>query len=163
MRNALFFFTEGRIDGCNRHRTNRRCGNNRNFVRGPVLSVTASQSSPGRMLRSLVSSFLCVRASRRLLSGGPSYQNKRQCRLWECKFGMPGVIGTWTPSPALHQVSQTATTLSTPTLVNSQVAADPGQDSGSHLSSANVGVALASHGTLLSMALTGLLATILVF
>ncbi|KAH9992293.1 hypothetical protein BJV77DRAFT_1002928 [Russula vinacea] len=83
---------------------------------------------------------------------------------------------TFTASPVFHEESQTPTTLSTPTPVNPQVDADPGQDSGSapspppaptppsgsHLSSANAGVALASHGTVL-VALTGLLGTVLAF
>lgn len=78
------------------------------------------------------------------------------------------MVGTWTPTPVLHQASQTATTTSTPSLAKPELGADPGQDSGSESQpspthSANAGIALASHGSVLGMALTGLLATVLAF
>ncbi|KAF8480241.1 hypothetical protein DFH94DRAFT_692577 [Russula ochroleuca] len=111
-------------------------------------------------------------------SGRGLHQNKGRDTFdfWYDKYHVPDTTeGTLTASPVFHQASQTATTLSTPTPANPPVAADPGQDSGlvleppsstpssgSHLSSANAGIALASHGTVL-MALTGLLATVLAF
>ncbi|KAF8480279.1 hypothetical protein DFH94DRAFT_468542 [Russula ochroleuca] len=106
--------------------------------------------------------------------GGTLHQNKRRdgYPAEEFKYHVPGTLTT---SAVSHQVSQTTATLSTPTPANPKVAADPGQDpgsvsepsrnssSGSNLSSANAGVALASHGTVLSIALTGLLATVFAF
>ena len=67
--------------------------------------------------------------------------------------------GTWTATP--YRASETAAAASTPTPVNQQVGADPNQ--GTELSSANAGVALTSYGSGLTMALTGLLATVLAF
>jgi len=78
-------------------------------------------------------------------------------------------VGTWTPVP--YQPSETATAASTPTPVKQQLGAGTDQGSGSVLepssalpfgaSSANAGVTLASHGSGLGLALTGLLATVL--
>jgi hypothetical protein len=69
------------------------------------------------------------------------------------------VKGTWTATP--YRASETAAGASTPTPVNQQVGADPNQLT--ELSSANAGVALTSYGSGLTMALTGLLATVLAF
>jgi len=104
--------------------------------------------------------------------------NKRVCIKYNCRLDdapPPIAVGTWTPSP--YQPSETATAASTPTPVNQQLGADSTQSTGSVLepssafpsgtksSSANAGVALASHGSGLGLgiALTGLLATVLVF
>ncbi|KAH9992294.1 hypothetical protein BJV77DRAFT_1002931 [Russula vinacea] len=84
-------------------------------------------------------------------SGRELQQNKRDTfPFYADKYR---VSGNSTSSPV-----QTTATLSTPT-------PDAGQNSGSgsHLSSANAGVALASHGTVPSIALAGLIATVLAF
>lgn len=80
--------------------------------------------------------------------------------------------GTWTAVP--YQPSETATAVSTPKPVK-QLGTDPKQGTGTVLepspalpfgaesSSANAGVALASHGSGLAMTLTGFLVTVLAF
>ncbi|KAH9992291.1 hypothetical protein BJV77DRAFT_1002917 [Russula vinacea] len=91
-----------------------------------------------------------------------SYQNKRMCPNNDCKSKMPAAVDTWTPSPASQ-------TVSTPTLANStQVGSDPGRGTGSVLEPSPAlpstkNSATASHGTVLYMGLTSLLATVLAF
>lgn len=66
---CFFFSTEGKIDGRNRHRINRR-GDNQNFVRGLVLSLFVASHQLPRKNASFPCAcvFFCVRASCRLLS-----------------------------------------------------------------------------------------------
>ncbi|KAF8500209.1 hypothetical protein F5888DRAFT_1680126 [Russula emetica] len=100
---------------------------------------------------------------------------KRFCRFYACRVdgepAGPPAVGTWTPVP-YHP--STATAASTPTPVKQKLGADkqstdsvlepsPAVPFATESSSANAGVALASHGSGLAMALTGLLATVLAF
>ncbi|KAH9983152.1 hypothetical protein BJV74DRAFT_50042 [Russula compacta] len=122
----------------------------------PILYFDCIMRGPSFLLALflIVGYLLPISFASPLASGGMA--RPRDCGGWLCKEAIVSPEGTSTSTPSAT---------STPTLEHSALApqSTPASKTGSSLSSANAGVALASHGTLLCTVLAGWLATVLAF